>query len=120
MGEERVALKDGVGRALVRRQPGDVVAVDQDLALVRLLEAGDHPQRRRLAAAARAEHREELALGDVEVDVVDGGEVAEALDDGRGARRSAGPLGPSGCRPSSLVCEVCLCSPVRKGRRGVL
>ena len=66
---------------LVGRQPGDVGAVDQDLALGRLLEAGDHPQRRRLAAAARAEQREELALADREAELVDGGEVAEALGD---------------------------------------
>ena len=79
--EQRVALKDGVGRALVRRQAGDVVAVDQDLARVRLLEAGDHPQRRRLAAAARAEQGEELPFRDVEVDGVDRSEIPEPLRD---------------------------------------
>ena len=38
----------------------------------RLLEAADHPQGRRLAAAGRAEQAEELAVADLEVDVVDG------------------------------------------------
>ena len=52
--EERVALEDRVGRPLERRHALDVDAVDQDPALGRLLEAGDHPQRRGLAAAARA------------------------------------------------------------------
>ena len=40
------------------------------------LEAGDHPQHRGLAAAARPEQREELALLDVEVDAVDGDDLA--------------------------------------------
>ena len=47
----------------------DVRAVDRDRAGGRPLEAGDHPQRRRLAAARRAEERDELAAlgGEVEV-----------------------------------------------------
>ena len=59
--EQRVALEDGVGRAAGRRQAGHVVAVEQHRALARLLEAGDHAQGGRLAAAGRAEHGEELA-----------------------------------------------------------
>ena len=47
----------------------------------RRLEAGQHPQQRRLAAARRAEQREDLALGDVEADVVDGPVAVEVLDD---------------------------------------
>ena len=52
---------------------------EQDAARGRLLEAGDHAQRRRLAAARRAEQREELALADPQVEIVDDGHVAEAL-----------------------------------------
>jgi hypothetical protein len=55
----------------VRRRARHVVAVEQDLALGRALEAGDEPQRRRLAAARRAEHREELAARHLELDAVD-------------------------------------------------
>ena len=40
---------------------GDVLAVDADGARGRALEAGDHAQGRRLAAARRAEERHELA-----------------------------------------------------------
>ena len=40
----------------------------------RQLEAGDHPQHGRLARAGRAEHREELAVGDLQVDTVDRGD----------------------------------------------
>ena len=50
---------------------GDVPAVDQHPAAVGPVEAGDRPQRRRLAAARRAEQGEELAAGDVEVEPVE-------------------------------------------------
>ena len=68
-----------------RRLVGDVDAVEQDPALGRQLEAGDHPEGRRLARAGRAEHREELAVADVEVDAVDGDEpIPAALRDAAG------------------------------------
>ena len=57
----------------------DVLAVEQNAALVRHLEAGDHPQRRRLPAAARPEQREELAFADGERDVADRLSLAETL-----------------------------------------
>ena len=44
-----------------------------------VLEAGDHAQRRGLAAARRTEHREELAVFDVERQIVDRGDFMEAL-----------------------------------------
>ena len=47
--------------ALVGRQRGDVLAADQDAARGRLLEPRDHAQRRRLAAAGRAEQRDQRA-----------------------------------------------------------
>ena len=50
-------------------------AGEEDLALGRLLEAGDHPQGRRLAAARRPEERVERAAGDREVHVVDRDDV---------------------------------------------
>ena len=57
----------------------DVDPVEQDAPARRALEAGDHPQRRRLPAAGRAEQREELARRHVEVDAVDRDVVAELL-----------------------------------------
>jgi hypothetical protein len=63
------------------RQVGDVLVVEQDPAGRRLDEAGDHAQRRRLAAARRPEQGQELAIGDVDADVVDGCRRAEALRD---------------------------------------
>ena len=79
VGEERVALEDGVDLAAVRRRRRHVVAVEQDLPVVRTFEAGDQPQRRRLAAPRRAEEREELAGLDRDVDPVDGCDVSELL-----------------------------------------
>ena len=46
-----------------------------------VLEAGEHAQRRRLAAAGRADEHEELAVGDVDVQIVDRSRVVEALRD---------------------------------------
>ncbi len=77
--EERVVLEDRVHRAVVRRQPGHVLAGELDRALVGRLEAGDHPQRRGLARSRRPEHREELARRDLEVDRVDRDDVSVAL-----------------------------------------
>ena len=68
-------------RPPVGRHAGEVLAVEEDLAGARLLEAGDHAHQRRLAAAGRPEEREELALVDDQRQVVDGDEVAEALGD---------------------------------------
>jgi hypothetical protein len=79
--EQRVVLKDGVHVSRVRRLPGHVRALEQDPALVRGLEAGDQAKRRGLPRARRAEHREELAGGDFEVDAVDGDDVSVRLRD---------------------------------------
>ena len=43
------------------------------------LEAGDHPQHRRLAAAGRSDDDDEFAVGDVQVDAVDDRARPEAL-----------------------------------------
>ena len=115
VGEEGVVLEDRVDVALVRRQPGDVLAAQLDEAARRLLEAADHAQRGRLAAARGAEEREELPAADLEVDAVDGDDITEALRDvdepdldlggtGIGSRhwRSAPPPQPHGGPPRRL------------------
>ena len=50
-------------------------AADPDLAVADLLEAGDHPQRGRLAAARRADEHDELAFVDLQVEVADRDDV---------------------------------------------
>ena len=59
--KQRVVLEHEADVALVRRQPGHVLAVEENPTGVRHFIAGDHAQRRRLAAARRAEQRQEFA-----------------------------------------------------------
>ena len=70
-----------------------VRALQHDATAVRHLEPRDHPQARRLAAARRPEHREELAFADSSVDVVDRGVAAEALADTVERDRDSGIFG---------------------------
>ena len=73
----------------------------------RQLEPRDHPEGRRLARARRPEHREELAVADVEIDVVDGDQPDARR---RSRRRSAATRRPrrrrvekTFVRPSSRI-----------------
>ncbi len=59
----------------------DILPIEQDAALVRRLEAGEQAQQRGLAAARRTEQREELALENVERELLDRGHAAKALAD---------------------------------------
>src|SRR4029079_14905758 len=79
--EQRVALEHRVDRTPVGPNAGHVPAADADAPGGRILEAGDHPQRRRLAAAGRPDDREEFTGLDLQVEVADGDEVAEPLLD---------------------------------------
>ena len=74
-------LEDGVDVALVRRHAGDRPPGEEDLALGRLLEAGDHPEGRGLAAARRAEQARERCGWDREPHVIDRDDRPEALRD---------------------------------------
>ena len=79
--EGGVVLEDEADVSLLRRERGRVLSREQDLALIGGLEPGDDPEQRRLARAARAEERGQRARLDVERDVVERDEVAEALRD---------------------------------------
>ena len=63
---------------------GQRLAVDQHLALARRVHAVEDLHQRRLAGAVLAEQGVDLAGPHVEVDVVVGHEVAEALRDAAG------------------------------------
>ncbi len=69
---ERVVLEHHGDVPLLRRLLGHVHVVDQHRAVGDVLEAGDHPQERRLPAARRAHEHDELAVGDVQGEAVDG------------------------------------------------
>src|SRR5207249_11025973 len=61
MREQRVGLEDGVDVALVGRQPAHLALAEVDPSLRGLLEAANHPQGRRLAAAGGTEQCEKAA-----------------------------------------------------------
>ena len=92
VGEQRVVLENHPDVASLRRKVCHAVISEVDVTGVRKLEAGDGAQGRRLAAPRRAEERHQLAVLDVEVEVVDGDDGTEALRqaaqrDGRHRRR---------------------------------
>ena len=77
---QRVVLEHHRDVAVDGVEVVDDLAADQDLARGRVLETRHHPQRRRLAAARRPDEDHELAVVDLQVEVVDGdGAVAEPL-----------------------------------------
>ena len=90
----------GVERVLLRHDPepgADERAValrikseDAERPSADRRDAADHPHRRALAGPVRAEEAERLAACDVEVDPVDGGQLAEALDESAGMDEWAG------------------------------
>ena len=69
--EERVRLEDHAHLALVRRAARGPRPSTRMRPRRRVLEAGDHAQRRRLAAARRPEQRDERSALERERDVVD-------------------------------------------------
>ena len=95
--EQRVVLEHEADAAVAGRDPGDVPAVQRDAAVVHLDEAGDGAQQGALAAAGGPEQDQELALLDLQRDVVDDrmrliplGDLVER--DGHAAK----PAGPQG------------------------
>ena len=66
---EGVVLEDHRHVALARVERVDEPLADADLALADLLEAGGHPQRRRLAASGGPDDHHQLAVGDLEVEL---------------------------------------------------
>jgi hypothetical protein len=66
---ERVVLEDHRDVPVLRRQLVDDLAADHHASLGDRLEPGDHPQSARLAAAARADEDDELAVRDLQVEI---------------------------------------------------
>ena len=59
--KHRVTLKHHVDRTPIRRQRGDILAVNEDASFARRVKAREHPQERCLAAARGSEEREKFA-----------------------------------------------------------
>src|ERR1700722_13300118 len=79
MGKEGVGLKHGVDVAAIGGSPGDVLAAEKDLTAGGLLESTNHAQCGGLAAARRSEEREELALCELQGEVVHRNHLLELL-----------------------------------------
>src|SRR4029079_17859276 len=67
-GEDRVFLKDDA----VERPLRVVARTDRDRSRAMGIKPRQHPQVSRLAAARRADNADELAVGDVETEIIDG------------------------------------------------
>ena len=102
---ERVVLEDHRDVAVLRRHVVDDLTVDHHLPGGDRLESGDHPQRGRLPAAGRPDEHDELAVGDLEVEVghrlrAVGIDLRQALERDLGHRLSPRPQSTSiGPRP---------------------
>ena len=83
---------DAEVRDRVRRQAGDVAAVEQDLAGRRRVDARQHVEERGLAGAVGADQADDRPARDDEVDVVARHQAAELL--------AHAPSPRAGCRPS--------------------
>ena len=117
--EQGVVLEHRVDVAIVGRHAEHALPMERDLAPIRLLEPGDQAQTRGLARARRSEHREELAVPDLEADPVDRPDRAEvaahaleadgglhgvtALGDRAGRPARCGERPPTGQRPPSTA-----------------
>ena len=77
---QRVVLEHHRDVAVLGRQVGDVPVADVDRSGVDLLQAREHPQRGGLAAAGRSDQDHELAVVDVEIELVDGGVIGAGID----------------------------------------
>ena len=102
---ERVALEDHRDVAILGRHVVDDAIADPERPARDLLEPGDHPQAGRLAAARWSDQDHELAVPDLEAEILHGVELAVHLVDvverhGRHGETSA-PSGPSRAHASS-------------------
>ena len=69
--EDHLHLEFGIART-IRRQGGDILALEQDGAVGRRHDAGDHPTECRLAAAGFAHQADDLPACYGEIDIIHG------------------------------------------------
>ena len=79
VGKDRIILKHHAETALLRRHRGDILAVEEDGALIWPHKPGDHHQSGGLARARRPEQRKEFARRDRDGDGIDHGFLAVAF-----------------------------------------
>src|SRR5205085_6329087 len=101
--EQRVVLEDHAEPALLRRLRVDPLLVQPDAAAAERKQAGQAVERGRLSAPRRAEQRDELATGDLQVQVVQDHLVAEAPLDLLQAEMIEPPVTHFFCDPTLSV-----------------
>jgi hypothetical protein len=110
---QRVALEHHRDVAILRRDVVDHAVVDAQRAAADLLQPGDHPQQRGLAAARRPDQHQQLAVGDLEAGAVHGDvavrvDLAESIErDRRHRQSSSGGTGAIACgmRTDRRACD---------------
>ena len=78
---ERIVLEHHRNSAVLRGEFVDHFAANRDVARGDCFQAGNHPQRRALAATGRPDEHDEFIVRDVEIDRADGFDISELLDD---------------------------------------
>lgn len=81
MREQGVVLEDHREVALARRQGGDVLVVQPDLAFAHRLQPGQQAQQGAFAAAGGADQHHEFAFVNIEGEGVEGRFTVETLTD---------------------------------------
>ena len=79
MGVERIVLEHQTHAPLFRGQLGHIVPAEEDAALRGLQQAADEIESGALAAARGAQQTDQLTVGELEAEIVDGDHVAPAL-----------------------------------------
>jgi hypothetical protein len=87
MPKQSIVLKNETDLAIAYRPQSRIPTVDEHLADIRRLEAGNDAQQRGLAAARGPEKREQCPGRHFEIDILDRGKLAELL--GYAAQRNA-------------------------------
>ena len=107
---ERIGLENDADPPLLRRnlslRRGDHRVADQDSTGIRTVESGDQPQQRGLAAARRAQDRDELAVGNLQRDVRERGEVAVLLAEALEGQSRHGSIPLGNCSATSSVDSI--------------
>ena len=105
--------RDPALRDLVRLEAEQALAGEADVARVRRVHAGHQVEERRLAGAVRADHAEDLVLVDVQVELVDAREPAEAHRDALQLEQALGHQAISTRRAPTSPCGRTFMSTIR-------
>src|SRR5215469_11171398 len=89
MRKQCIVLKYHANLATMRWYAYDGLCANVDLALIRMVESGNHHEGGALARAARTKQRDELATINREIEIIDGNDGPKALAKMRDYHRRA-------------------------------